>query len=252
MSGEQDMRTMGGIWKLVPLTYIIMWVGSLSLAGVFPFAGYYSKDAILEAAYAASTGIGAYGFWCCLIAAFLTAFYSWRLLILTFHGTPRADAHTMEHVHESPPVMTMPLVLLAIGAHRGRLRVPRAVARRPLDRVLGPVHRNRRHQHVLHDMETLPGWVGPAPSVVGLAGIAVAYLFYMAFPAVPAQLAARFRRIYLFLLNKWYFDELYDRVFVRPSLVAARVLWQVGDATLIDGVPERAGHARRRRVANRR
>ncbi|MBV9735940.1 MAG: NADH-quinone oxidoreductase subunit L, partial [Acidisphaera sp.] len=116
MSDEQDMRRMGGIWRRIPITYAVMWVGSLALAGIIPFAGYYSKDAILEASYAADTGVGYYGYACGLIAAFLTAFYSWRVLLLTFHGRPRADHHVMEHVHESPPVMTGPLIVLAIGA----------------------------------------------------------------------------------------------------------------------------------------
>ncbi len=116
VSGEQDMRKMGGLWKLIPLTYVMMWVGSLSLAGIFPFSGYFSKDAIIEAAWAAHSGIGQYGFWCTLLGALLTAFYSWRLIIMTFHGRPRADHHVMEHVHESPPVMTVPLILLGVGA----------------------------------------------------------------------------------------------------------------------------------------
>src|SRR5215472_14509749 len=116
MSDEQDMRKMGGIWKLIPATYVVMWIGSLALAGVFPFAGFYSKDAIINAAYIAGTGVGTYGFICTVVAAFLTGFYSWRLLILTFHGSPRADHHAMEHVHESPPVMLVPLFVLSAGA----------------------------------------------------------------------------------------------------------------------------------------
>src|SRR5690349_19682057 len=113
MSDEQDMRKMGGIWKLIPMTYAVMWVGNLALAGVFPFAGYWSKDAIISSAYAAGTGIGMYGFICTVLAAFLTAFYSWRLLIMTFHGRSRVDHHVLEHVHESPPVMIVPLLFLA-------------------------------------------------------------------------------------------------------------------------------------------
>src|SRR5215467_11361869 len=112
MSDEQDMRKMGGIWKLIPATYTVMWIGSLALAGIFPFAGYYSKDAIINSAYAAGTGIGVYGFICTVLAAFLTAFYSWRLLIMTFNGRSRADRHVLEHVHESPPVMIVPLLFL--------------------------------------------------------------------------------------------------------------------------------------------
>ena len=105
MSDEQDMRKMGGLWRLIPWTCAVMWIGNLALAGIPPFAGYYSKDAIISAAYASGTGIGMYGFICTVLAAFLTAFYSWRLLFMTFHGTSRADHHVLEHVHESPPVM---------------------------------------------------------------------------------------------------------------------------------------------------
>ncbi|MBT5513929.1 MAG: NADH-quinone oxidoreductase subunit L, partial [Rhodospirillaceae bacterium] len=116
MSDEQDMRKMGGIWKHIKVTYVLMWIGSLALAGVPFFAGFYSKDIILEAAYGAHTGIGMYAFWLGILAAFLTAFYSWRLLFMTFHGAPRADEKTMAHVHESPKVMILPLFVLAAGA----------------------------------------------------------------------------------------------------------------------------------------
>ncbi len=237
VSGEQDMRKMGGLWRLIPLTYAMFWVGSLALGGVFPFAGYYSKDAILEAAYASGTASGQYGFWCGLIAAFLTAFYSWRLIIMTFHGKPRADHHVMEHVHESPFVMTGPLILLAVGA------VVNGFVFRDL--FIGDewheFWRNAivitANNHVLENMENLPGWVGLAPTVVGLAGIALAYVAYMFVPGIPAAFARTFRPLYLFVYNKWYFDELYDAIFVRPTFWLARTLWQVGDATLIDGAP---------------
>ncbi|HLT02198.1 MAG TPA: NADH-quinone oxidoreductase subunit L, partial [Geminicoccaceae bacterium] len=116
MSDEQDMRRMGGIWRKLPITYAVMWIGSLALAGVPIFAGYYSKDMILEAAYAAEGPFATYALWLGLAAAVLTAFYSWRLLFMTFHGAPRASAEVMDHVHESPRVMTIPLILLALGA----------------------------------------------------------------------------------------------------------------------------------------
>src|SRR5687768_10338649 len=116
MSGEQDMRKMGGLWRLVPWTYALMWIGSLALAGVFPFAGYFSKDIILESAWAAHSGVGTYAFLLGIVSAFMTAFYSWRLLFMTFHGPSRADHHTLEHAHESPWVMLAPLLPLAAGA----------------------------------------------------------------------------------------------------------------------------------------
>jgi NADH-quinone oxidoreductase subunit L len=237
MSDEQDMRKMGGLWKLIPLTYTMMWVGNLALGGIFPFDGYYSKDAILEAAWAAHTGIGQYGFWCTLIAAFLTAFYSWRLLIMTFHGTSRADRHTLEHVHESPPVMTVPLIILAIGALVIGFSFHNEVLGDHWQAFWGKSIEVAPTNHVLAEMEELPGWVGMAPLVLGLLGIATAYLFYMIAPGIPGQLAAMFPWAYRFLLNKWYFDEIYGVLIVRPAVALARTLWQVGDATIIDGVP---------------
>ncbi len=237
MSDEQDMRKMGGIWKLIPATYAVMWIGNLALAGVFPFAGYYSKDAIINAAYAADTGIGMYGFVCTILAAFLTAFYSWRLLIMTFHGKPRADHHVMEHVHESPAVMLVPLFILAIGAVAAGFALHSFFIGESWQEFWNGSIFNGPNNHTLARLEEVPLWVDALPTVVGLLGIATAYLMYMAFPLLPMRLATTFRGIYLFLLNKWYFDELYDAIFVQPTFRLARALWQVGDATLIDGVP---------------
>jgi NADH-quinone oxidoreductase subunit L len=240
MSDEQDMRKMGGIWTKIPITYAVMWVGSLALAGIPFFAGYYSKDAILEAAFAAHSGVGMYAFVLGVAAAFLTAFYSWRLLILTFHGTPRADEHTMEHVHESPWVMLLPLLVLAAGAiGTGYLFHGLFIGEHEHAFWAGSVL-NGPDNHVLHDMHEVPAWVPLAPFAVALSGIALAYALYMLAPGVPARLAERFRPLYLFLLNKWYFDELYDRVFVRPAQALARTFWQVGDVRIIDGVPNGA------------
>ncbi len=237
MSDEQDMRKMGGLGRLIPWTCAVMWIGSLSLAGIPPFAGSYSKDAIVSAAYAAGTGVGMYGFVCTVLAAFLTAFYSWRLLFMTFHGKSRADHHVMAHVHESPAVMLVPLVLLAIGA---------VVAGKALDSTFigeawpafwdGSIFA-AANNHVLAAIEHVPAWVDYAPLVCGLGGIALAYVMYIANPLLPHRLATAFPGVYQFLLNKWYFDELYDRVLVQPMIRLARALWQIGDATLIDGVP---------------
>jgi NADH-quinone oxidoreductase subunit L len=240
MSDEQDIRRMGGIWKKIPVTYGVMWIGSLALAGVPFFAGYYSKDMILEAAYAAHSGAGTYAFAMGLLAAFLTAFYSWRLLILTFHGTPRADHHTMEHVHESPAVMLVPLLVLAAGAVvTGYAFYDLFVGHEQAHFWNGAIFTGP-HNAVLEHAHHLPEWVGLAPTVAGVAGIALAYGLYMLAPGVPARLAASFGGLYRFLLNKWYFDELYDAIFVRPALVLARALWKTGDARLIDGMPNGA------------
>ena len=240
MSDEQDIRRMGGIWTKIPVTYAVMWVGNLALAGIPFFAGYYSKDAILEAAFAAHSGVGMFAFVLGIGAAFLTAFYSWRLLILTFHGEPRADAHTMEHVHESPAVMLIPLLLLAAGAiGTGYLFYPLFVGEHEHAFWNGSLF-NAPDNHVLHAMHEVPAWVPLLPTVVAVAGIALAYLMYMVAPRLPERLAGQFRGLYLFLLNKWYFDELYDRIFVQPARSLATVLWKVGDARIIDGMPNGA------------
>ncbi len=240
MSDEQDMRKMGGIWRKVPITYACMWAGSLAIAGVPFFAGYWSKDAILETGWATPIGMGLYGFWTGTIAAFLTAFYSWRLLIMTFHGAPRANAHTMEHVHESTPWMTIPLLLLAVGAvfagwafHEDFIGVDQVAF------WAGSIH-SGPNNHILVDIEHVPYWVSWLPTVTSFLGIGLAYVMYMLRPELPARLATMFAPVYQFLVHKWYFDELYDAIFVRPAMWLARQLWHVGDETLIDGMPNGA------------
>ncbi|MBK1656715.1 NADH-quinone oxidoreductase subunit L [Paracraurococcus ruber] len=266
MSDEQDMRRMGGIWKKIPVTYAVMWIGNLALAGIPFFAGYYSKDAILEAAFASHSAVGFYAFLMGMVAAFLTAFYSWRLLILTFHGTPRADHHTMAHVHESPLVMLVPLLLLAVGAVlTGAVFAPLFVGEHEQAFWNGAIV-NGAHNHIMHAMHEVPGWVPLAPTVMGVAGIALAYALYMFAPGLPTRIAQRFSArpetvrtlapvpaegaeqrteqdpggLYGFLLKKWYFDELYDRIFVQPARRLAAVFWKVGDARIIDGMPNGA------------
>ncbi|MFO1059563.1 MAG: NADH-quinone oxidoreductase subunit L [Dongiaceae bacterium] len=239
MSGEQDMRKMGGIWRAVWLTYILMWIGSLALGGigipeVFGFAGFYSKDAILEAAWASETGIGHYAFWLGVIAAFMTAFYSWRLLFMTFHGAPRADEEVMHHVHESPPTMLAPLFVLAIGAVLAGILGYHSFVGEGREAFWGKSLFVLPEHDTLARMHHVPGWVSLAPLVVGLAGIALAYLFYIARPGLPVRLAQRMHGLYLFLLNKWYFDELYDALFVRPAKLLGWGLWKGGDGAVID------------------
>jgi NADH-quinone oxidoreductase subunit L len=235
-SDEQDMRKMGGIWRMVPITYAVMWIGSLALAGVPPFAGFFSKDMILEAAYAAQSSHGAFAFWLGIAAAFMTAFYSWRLLFMTFHGAPRATPEVMSHVHESPKVMTLPLIALAIGAvFAGYLGFDAFVGE-------GRVEFWRAAILVLEENDVIeaahhvPLWVKLLPLVMGAGGIALAWIMYIRRPELPGLLATRLRPLYLFLLNKWYFDELYDWALVRPAHVLGRGLWKSGDGAVIDGV----------------
>jgi NADH-quinone oxidoreductase subunit L len=235
MSGEQDMRRMGGIWKKIPTTYALMWIGSLALAGIPFFAGYYSKDMILEAAWASSTGVGHYAYWLGLVAAFMTAFYSWRLLFMTFHGAPRADHHTMDHVHESPMVMLLPLFVLAAGAlFAGYIGYDHFVGEgreafwAEALKVL-PAHDSIEAAH--HGEE----WPGQLPLVAGILGIVLAWVFYIGKPCLPSATASALKPLYLFSFHKWYFDELYDAIFVRPAFWLGRLLWKRGDGAIIDG-----------------
>ncbi len=238
MSGEQDMRKMGGIARLIPTTYILMWIGSLALAGVPFFAGYYSKDMILEASFAAGTGVGVFAYWIGIAAATMTAFYSWRLLFMTFHGKPRADHDVMHHVHESPLVMLLPLVVLAIGSigagflgfeyfvGEGRAEFwGKAIQIMPVHDAIAAAH----HQH-------LPEWVGLMPTAVGAFGIIAALFFYVIFPSLPSVAVKVFGPIYTFVYRKWCFDELYDFLFVRPAFVIGNFLWKFGDGMVIDGM----------------
>jgi NADH-quinone oxidoreductase subunit L len=237
MSDEQDMRKMGGLARLIPITCTVMWIGNLALAGIPPLAGSYSKDAIISAAWAADSGIGTYAFICTVLAAFLTAFYSWRLLFMTFHGKPRADHHVMEHVHESPWVMLGPLVVLAIGAVFAGWALNGWFIGADWHAFWRDSIFNGPRNHVIEELEHVPGWVEAAPLVVGLLGIALAYVMYIASPLLPMRLAETFRPIYLLFLNKWYFDEIYDAIFVQPLFRLARAFWQTGDVSVIDGVP---------------
>jgi NADH-quinone oxidoreductase subunit L len=240
MSDEQDIRKMGGIWKKIPVTYLVMWIGSLALAGIPIFAGYYSKDAILEGAAAAGSVVGSYAFACGIIAAFLTAFYSWRLLILTFHGKPRADHHTMEHVHESPLVMLIPLLVLSVGAiTTGFVFAPYFIGDNATNFWNGAIF-NLPAKHMMEALHHAPHWVPTLAKAVAISGIALAVVVYGFMPQLPGRVAAMAPRAYQFLLNKWYFDELYDRIFVQPARRMAVQLWQVGDVRIIDGMPNGA------------
>jgi NADH-quinone oxidoreductase subunit L len=236
IGGEQDMRRMGGLWRKIPITYVIMWIGCLSLAGIPPFAGFFSKDAILAAAWAADTAVGRYSFCLGVFAAFMTAFYSWRLILMTFHGKPHADDETMHHAHESPWVMLIPLFVLATGAIAAGFLFDRFFV--GADRVefwknsIFVLPYDDSIAHAVHN--SLP--IDYLPLAAGLAGIATAYLFYSIDPEIPARLAAQYRAIYLFLLNKWYFDELYDRLFVNTAFTLGDGLWKTGDGAIIDGL----------------
>lgn len=235
MSDEQDLRNMGGIWRKIPVTYVMMWVGSLALAGFPFFAGFYSKDMILEAAFAAHTPVGNMAFWLGCLAAFLTAFYSWRLLIMAFHGKPRASEEVMSHIHESPLVMTVPLFVLAVGAIFSgwlgyELFVGHDMAAFWGDSIfILPEHHAMEHAH------HVPTWVKLLPVGLATSGVVIAVLCYAVWTGIPAAMARTFSPIHKFFFNKWYFDELYDILFVRPAVRFGAFLWQRGDRDVIDG-----------------
>jgi NADH-quinone oxidoreductase subunit L len=235
LSDEQDLRKMGGIWKQVPVTYAMMWIGSLALAGFPFFAGFYSKDMILEAAYGAHSRVGMLAFWLGCAAAFLTAFYSWRLLIMAFHGTPRASAEVMAHVHESPRVMTVPLFVLSIGAiFSGWLGYELFVGHN-MARFWGDAIFILPTNQAMENAHHVPTWVKLLPIVLASSGVGLAVLFYVVWTGMPAKISQWFRPVHALFFNKWYFDELYDAVFVRPAVRIGRTLWQRGDRDTIDG-----------------
>ncbi|QPC44812.1 NADH-quinone oxidoreductase subunit L [Kaustia mangrovi] len=235
MSDEQDMRKMGGLFPHLKKTWAMMLVGTLALTGFPLTAGYFSKDAIIEAAFAAHSGVGQYAFWLTVIAAFLTSFYSWRLMFMTFHGRQRASRDVMAHVHESPNVMLVPLYLLAIGALvAGGLFKGLFIGHEEAE-FWGAALLRGEGNEIVEAMHHVPGWVPFAPTVMMVAGFALAWLFYIARPEMPKALAEMHRPLYLFLLNKWYFDELYDLVFVRGAKALGRFLWKRGDGWAIDG-----------------
>ena len=235
MSDEQDMRRMGGIFKYVPQTAILMWIGSLALAGLPIFAGYYSKDMILESAFAAHTGAGNYAFWLGLAAAVMTAFYSWRLLFMTFSGAPRASQEVMSHVHESPMSMLIPLYFLAAGSILSGILFVHYFVGDGQEAFWGAAIFMAPGNDILEAAHHVPTWVKIAPIVAGIVGILVAWQFYIRRRDIPVNLAKVHNEAYRFLLNKWYFDELYELALVRPAKWLGRLLWKGGDGRIIDG-----------------
>ena len=274
MHHEQDMTNYGGLRKKIPYTFWAMMIGTLAITGVgipltgwIGFAGFASKDAVIESAYVGSD----YAFWLLVIAALFTSFYSWRLMFLTFYGEPRGDKHTHEHAHESPAVMLIPLGVLALGSvfagaiwynsyfgktnevikfFGGEYTAPaeeiaaRVAADNPKASELKYVMENAPGEAaiyiapentVLHEAHYVPTWVKLSPFISMIIGFVVAYWFYIVNPALPGKLAENQRPLYLFLKNKWYFDELYDAIFVKPAIGVGKLFWRRGDGNVIDG-----------------
>ena len=256
MSDEQDMRKMGGIWKMIPTTYVLMWIGSLALAGVPFFAGYFSKDIILEAAWADHSWFGTFAYWMGIAAAFMTAFYSWRLILMTFHGKPRADEKVMAHVHESPPVMISPLIVLATGAilagglfYGGFVGSPQGKGHAGDVTHISETVNTWDKEHfwgeslfVLPENDTVeaahhvPFWVKKMPTLVGAIGILLAFFVYMWREGLAAKIVRAFKPLHNLFYNKWFFDEIYNRFFVQNAIKSGRLFSTTGDRKIIDGV----------------
>ncbi len=240
MHHEQDMRKMGGLRKYLPVTYWTSLIGTLALVGTPGFSGFFSKDAIIEAVHASTLPGAGYAYAAVLGGVFVTALYSFRLLFMTFHGKERTDAHTREHLHESPLVVTVPLILLAIpsvvigwltedsflfGGFLGD-----AVKVLPGHDVLAEfgAHFHGPAGFVQH------GLVGPA-FWLALAGAIMAWFLYLKRPDLPAKLADRFSVFYRLLVNKYHFDDFNEKVLAAGSRSLGQVLWRTGDETVIDG-----------------
>jgi NADH-quinone oxidoreductase subunit L len=230
---EQDMRNMGGLWRKLPITYAVMFIGSLALAGIPFFAGYYSKDFILEATWASQASFAHWAYWGGTLGAGLTALYIFRLMFMTFHGTFRQSDEAFAKIHESPWVMTIPLMVLAFGAAFGGM-IGQVLIEPDMAIWDGSIFVLPQN-NVLEAAHHIPALAQLLPLILALAGIAIAFVLYILRPAWPALLVPKVRPIYTFLVHKWYFDELYDFLFVRPAMWIGYHLWQRGDRGVIDG-----------------
>ena len=234
MHHEQDIRNMGGLKDRIPFTYAVMIVGTLALTGFPLTAGYFSKDAIIEAAYVGKNPMALYAFACVVVAALLTSFYSWRLVFKTFHGEPHDRQHWKD-AHESPLVMLIPLAFLAIGSFAAGFPFKEIFAGHGVEHFFRGSLTFGKDNHILEEMHHIPLGITTLPTVMMAVGFVIAWVFYIKRPDIPVELARQHRPLYLFLLNKWYFDELYDVIFVRPVKWLGRTLWKRGDGWLIDG-----------------
>ncbi|AVT81845.1 NADH-quinone oxidoreductase subunit L [Rhodopseudomonas palustris] len=232
MHHEQDIRNMGGLKDRIPFTYGVMLIGTLALTGFPLTAGYFSKDAIIEAAFVSKNPLAFYGFLMTVVAALLTSFYSWRLVFKTFHGEPHDRKH-YEAAHESPLVMTIPLFVLAFGALAAGYPFKELFAGHGIEEFFRSSL--KMHPHIIEEMHHIPAWIALLPTVMMVVGFLVSWFFYIRRPDIPMELASQHRLLYQFLLNKWYFDELYEIIFVRPAKWIGRQLWKKGDGMLIDG-----------------
>ncbi len=257
VADEQDMRRMGGLRRHIPKTYWLMIIGTVALTGlgipgtVIGTAGFFSKDAIIESLYVGHNSFAGYAFGLTVIAALFTSFYSWRLIFMTFHGRERAPAEVMAHIHDSPKVMLVPLYILAAGALFAGLIFSGSFIGDGYEEFWRGALFTSKENHIIHDFHNVPWLVRLAPFIMMLIGFATAWLFYIRSPAIPGELAKQHAGLYKFLLNKWYFDEIYDFLLVRPAKWLGRFLWKKGDGWLIDGFGPDGVSARVLDVTNR-
>ncbi len=232
LSGELDMKKMGGLRKYLPITYPTFLIGAIAIAGIPFFSGFFSKDAILTSAYAQ----GQYFVWALgIMGAVLTAFYMFRLIFLTFHGQERLAPEVKKHIHESPRVMTVPLIILAFfSIVAGYIGLP-VVAGKNLNffqNFLEPVIHRAHEAHLSLGTE----WMLIIISVaVALTGIFIAYIFYIKSPQIPVNLKARFPGVHRLLFNKYYVDEIYNAVFINPTIRGSEIVYDNFDLKVIDG-----------------
>ncbi|MCC6890003.1 MAG: NADH-quinone oxidoreductase subunit L [Hyphomicrobiales bacterium] len=235
MHHEQDIQKMGGLKNKIPFTYAMMVIGTLALTGFPLTAGYFSKDAIIEAAFASNNPLALYAFTLTVAAAALTSFYSWRLILVTFHGRPY-DRHHHDAARESPLVMLLSLAFLAAGAILSGYPFKELFVGHGVGSFFRDSLKFADGNRILDDLHHVPYVVAMLPTLMMALGFLVSWHFYIRNPALPAELARQHEPLYKFLLNKWYFDELYDVLLVRPTLWLGRLLWKQGDGRVIDGL----------------
>lgn len=243
MHHEQDMRKMGGLWRKMPITYVTFVIGCLALCAVPPFAGFYSKDTIIEVAKLAEIPGATYAYYCVAIGAMVTALYTFRSLLMTFHGKPRMDNETYSHVHESPWVVWLPLVVLAIPSiiigyvlympmlFNQPTLLSQSIFVMPTHDVLAKLAKevHTPWEAALHAPLSATFWLT-------LAGIFIAWVCYIWKPAIPTKLSQSFSWIYRILQNKYGFDAFNEFVFIRGIKALGRIFYRVGDQSLIDGL----------------
>jgi NADH-quinone oxidoreductase subunit L len=241
MHHEQDIRKMGGLRKYLPITYWTSVIGTLALIGFPGFAGFFSKDALIEAVHESTTPGHTIAYWAVLLGVFVTALYSFRLLFVVFHGKERMDRHTKEHLHETPLVVTGPLIALAIpSVVIGWLTIGPTLFGGYFEGAIfnlegqNPVERVGEEFHGPLDFVLHSFTAGPA-LYLAAAGAFVAWFFYLRRPDIPARLATRFHGLYNLLMNKYYFDWFNENVIMPAARGLGLGLWKVGDETLIDG-----------------